>query len=594
MKRIIFLVLAALCAMLHSESIEVSGNLSGTNFWNADTVFVIGDIHLDQESNLTIDSGTSVIFMDAFSFTSEGVIDANGCPQDSIRFTAYSADGIHRQWKGIHLIGATGDFLHCVFEDVDGYDGAYYYMGGAIQARDGGNLILDQCRISDCVASCGAGVSLSRSECEIIDCIFTNNIAELDGGALYVENSQLQVHGCAFIANQAMDGAGFLINHCEDLILIEDNIFRANIASRSGAGGLAIVSTLRFEECEFIDNVAGLYGGAMLLDMNDFDAVQCLFRNNQGIRGGAIYIFMGYYDFETCIFDRNSATYGGALHTREANIYPAIVNCLFTANTAQYGGAFYGQEKNKPYFYNCTFAANQASSGSVLYSMRVTSYFINCLMWGNPSDDSYVYYHEHLTTGSPCFYNSLIEGGEDAVGGPGISPGSFNYIDMQEGDPLYVLEGDHPYSIQEGSCAIDKGHPDSSANPLTAFDIAGNERVVNNRIDIGCYEFQGPDTQPTPSEPRNPGIVVTMSNPYRPGSVINLSIGDSGKVEVVIYNIRGQRVKCLFNDNVAGSLNLPVVWNGTDKQNRPVATGVYFCRAIYRGRSNTRKILLMR
>ncbi len=596
MKRIIYLTLVtiALCTMLHSESIEVSGNLTGSNVWQADTVFVTGDLYLEKSAHLTIDSGTWVVFTDSFSFTAEGEIDANGSAQDSIRFVTNATPGVRSTWKGIDMIGATGDFLHCVFENVDGFEGAFHYMGGAILAREFCTVILDRCRFSGNVASCGGALSLSRSECQINNCTFTNNIAELEGGALYAENSSLEIIGSEFRANQSFEGSGFLINNCEGLVLIDDCLFQANIATRSGGGGLAIISTLLFEDCVFLDNVSGLNGGAFLAHMNDFEVVSCTFRNNQAVRGGAIDLFMGYYDFESCIFDQNSATYGGACNIREANYYPTIVNCLFTANTADFGGAFYGQDKNKPLLYNCTFAANEATSGSVFYSQRSTTSFVNCIMWGNPADNSYIYYQEHATTGDPSFYNGVIEGGTSSVGGPGIQPGSFIYTNMQENDPLFVLAGNYPYSVLTGSCAIDNGFPDASAIPTTTLDLAGNERIVNDIIDIGCYEFQGPDYQPTPPTPEDSGIVVTMGNPYRPGSSINLSIGNPGNVEVVIYNIKGQRVRSLFNDDVAGNINLPIVWNGTDECDRPVATGVYFCKMKYQGRTKTRKMLLMR
>ena len=149
----------ALCTILHSESIEVSGDLSGSNVWQADTVFVNGDLYLEKTAHLTIDSGTRIIFTDSFSFTAEGEIDANGSAQDSIRFVTDATTGVRSTWKGIDMIGATGDFLHCVFENVDGFDGAFHYMGGAIHARDHSIVILDHCRFSENVASCGGAIS---------------------------------------------------------------------------------------------------------------------------------------------------------------------------------------------------------------------------------------------------------------------------------------------------------------------------------------------------------------------------------------------------------------------------------------------------
>ena len=66
-------------------------------------------------------------------------------------------------------------------------------------------------------------------------------------------------------------------------------------------------------------------------------------------------------------------------------------------------------------------------------------------------------------------------------------------------------------------------------------------------------------------------------NPFNPSTTINFSVPKTASVSLVIYNIRGQKVKELLNESLEYG-NHSVVWNGRDESNRSVASGVYFAR----------------
>jgi len=51
--------------------------------------------------------------------------------------------------------------------------------------------------------------------------------------------------------------------------------------------------------------------------------------------------------------------------------------------------------------------------------------------------------------------------------------------------PLY-------YQLSEGSPCIDAGTPDTLGLNIPPMDLAGNERVWNDIIDMGCYEYGAP------------------------------------------------------------------------------------------------------
>ena len=82
-------------------------------------------------------------------------------------------------------------------------------------------------------------------------------------------------------------------------------------------------------------------------------------------------------------------------------------------------------------------------------------------------------------------------------------------------------------------------------------------------------------------------------NPFNPTTTINFSIAKSNLVTLDIYNSRGQKVRTIVNSNLsAGEHN--VVWNGKDKNNRFVNSGVYFYKIKSGKFTSTKKMILLK
>ena len=82
-------------------------------------------------------------------------------------------------------------------------------------------------------------------------------------------------------------------------------------------------------------------------------------------------------------------------------------------------------------------------------------------------------------------------------------------------------------------------------------------------------------------------------NPFNPRTIINYSITKSGSVKVSIYNIKGQIVRTLVNDNKEAG-RYSAVWNGKDNNNKDVASGLYLYRIESLDFSATKKMMLMK
>ena len=88
-------------------------------------------------------------------------------------------------------------------------------------------------------------------------------------------------------------------------------------------------------------------------------------------------------------------------------------------------------------------------------------------------------------------------------------------------------------------------------------------------------------------------IIGNYPNPFNPETSISYSIAESSNAELVVYNIKGQKVITLVNEYLEKGKH-SVVWNGKDSDNRNVSTGVYFYRLRSNGKTAHGKMLLMK
>ena len=83
-------------------------------------------------------------------------------------------------------------------------------------------------------------------------------------------------------------------------------------------------------------------------------------------------------------------------------------------------------------------------------------------------------------------------------------------------------------------------------------------------------------------------------NPFNPITTIKFTTENIEKnTELIIYNIKGQKVKILVNEKLDTGKH-SVIWNGTDDNGKNVSSGVYFY-SLNSGRyTSTKKMILMK
>jgi hypothetical protein len=102
----------------------------------------------------------------------------------------------------------------------------------------------------------------------------------------------------------------------------------------------------------------------------------------------------------------------------------------------------------------------------------------------------------------------------------------------------------------------------------------------------------GNSDQIVPSNAMNK-LEQNFPNPFNPETKINYSLVSSSTVVLNVYNVRGQKVRTLVNNQESAGHHT-VKWNGTDDYGKQVSSGIYFYRLDCNKVHITRKMLLLK
>ncbi|MDP2215726.1 MAG: T9SS type A sorting domain-containing protein, partial [Methanolobus sp.] len=305
--------------------------------------------------------------------------------------------------------------------------------------------------------------------------------------------------------------------------------------------------------------------------------------------------------------DSQALSFGGMYNPPIQQQY-TISNSLFSNITCnQRGVIFHGEDYPIMNFTNCTFAGHTGNGEALMVNGNVT--ISNSIFYNERSVEIAI--NPMDGTGIPTTLtldNNLIRNGyNDIWQGPGST---INYHDTNiSGNPLFQggddIDDPLYYSLSAASPCINTGTPDISSLGLPPYDLAGNWRVWNGIIDIGCFEY-GSQPWVSNDDPVAPAIPETSLTAYpNPFSVFTnikvSSLGSDGaraeridKASISIYNLKGQRVKSIMLDPAKTGEQI-TYWDGRDADNTRCSSGIYFVNLIVNGRNvSTRKVTYIR
>ena len=434
MKKTALIFLLLCWCTMGAQITQVSGNQNGT--WSGE-IHIIDEVFVPGGETLTIDAGTKIIADGYFGITVTGNLFALGEEDARITFTVADTTGYSNYedptsggWDGFNF-RKPGQVLmrYCDFS-----------YGKTEDSTDGGMMWISY-----------------ATDFEIANSTFHHNTTRRKGGAIYAENSSLNIHDCE----------------------IYECLAEAPIGSWTwGVGCQFLKCNLDLHDMVFHDNISSTaYGGGMNIDSCDMTLKNAVFYNNFVVNAGGLGIqrCKGHTVKVSDILAYNNVVihYGGGLAMAESD--PELNNLTIVNNYCGAGGGGMQMAFNAcPTINNSIFWGNHAIME--ITETDTVEYYDGCQIW-LWGDNNY-----------PTFNNGLVMYGIDTIFG-GFHIDENHYNDMLETNPLFVDEKHHDYRLMPESPCINAGTADISGLFIPETDLAGGPRVYNDRIDMGCYEW---------------------------------------------------------------------------------------------------------
>lgn len=225
-----------------------------------------------------------------------------------------------------------------------------------------------------------------------------------------------------------------------------------NTASYLGGG----IYTTNTENCLIANNAATSNGGGCYQGTHRGSIIR---NNTTNSFGGGIYQGTAYQ----CVIDSNNAYFGGGCYNT------TLYNCLVNRNIAVgNGGGKYGGNS-----YNCTFVYNKANNGGGQYNGAA----YNSIFWANSSQ------YASVTLNHCAVQEKTFDATSDNITLSADNDGSQvdkHYVRFV--DPL-----NSNFELQFESVCVNAG--DNQWASASTVDLSGRDRIVEQQVDLGAYEF---------------------------------------------------------------------------------------------------------
>ncbi len=204
--------------------------------------------------------------------------------------------------------------------------------------------------------------------------------------------------------------------------------------------------------------------------------------------------------------------------------------------------------------------------------------------------------------------NPALEQGE-YVGVNNTSPDSvYSYIRMEDNNKAIIINNFYGNNVHVTvNVPVDTLNLDPNktwyANDLLnkTSEQVSNVSLSNLTVDLFAYQSKiivldnSPLTgvKESVQHPLTYNLLQNYPNPFNPSTTITYEIPNTEKVNLVIYDILGRKIKTLVN-NVQTAGRYKVVWNGKNNFNQQVASGIYFYRMQGGNFATVKKMILLK
>jgi len=316
-----------------------------------------------------------------------------------------------------------------------------------------------------------------------------------------------------------------------DTVLVACDIYyEYDIAPKSG---ITVRSEAGDPSCAIVD--AG--GLGVVFNCGGVDSTTTIegftITGGSGSNGGGVILSGCHLSFVDCVLSGNSAAKGGGIYCFGSS--PRITRCILSRNEAtDSGGGMYLYFHCYPILTNCTFFENAAPTAGGLYCQPLADALLNNTIIAFSTLGEAVACEDQASTLLTCC-DVYGNAGGDWVG---CIAGQDSVNNNLWADPMF--------------CDPDAGN----------FTLAENSPCAPDHSPLGC------------------GYGIPAG-------------GVASRVIMKVYDATGREVTTLI-DQDQGPGEYRVVWDGRDHKGIDVASGVYFYRICWKGKSQTKRMVLLK
>ncbi len=143
-------------------------------------------------------------------------------------------------------------------------------------------------------------------------------------------------------------------------------------------------------------------------------------------------------------------------------------------------------------------------------------------------------------------------------------------IDSYEQNPSFIYNNEGTYSVYFTAIdSLENEHTILKENFITVQFVSVENNMSLNSLQLSNYP-----------------------NPFNPSTTISFSIPVSSNIQILIYNIKGQKVRTVTNESYERG-NHSVIWNGNDDSGKTVSSGIYSYKLNINGKTGALKKCLL-
>ncbi|NOY50869.1 MAG: T9SS type A sorting domain-containing protein [Chlorobi bacterium] len=374
----------------------------------------------------------------------------------------------------------------------------------------------------------GGGVYILNSNARLLNSKITNNnVGGNGGGVCYYSNNnsgntyKSYINNCTLSNNSAYsNGGGIYIRRT--IISISSSIVKENESFQGGGIMIYLSDSSSIINCDIEYNTATDFGGGLFVqDCDNFSISVSKVNNNISDGGGGC----SFFSIENIIVN---------------NVLFAGNSCPYYGSHETYGGAIFALDCFLT-FINSTFVDNQAFQANLMLTEWTDFEMINTICETESEFENLIIIGRmDITSHNAFFYNCNIRQGYPTIYNNGFGEIFFNEETFWA-DSKFVGVGPDPYQISAESPCRDAGTSDTTGLNLPQLDLAGNNRINNQFVDIGAYEWDITVGKPESPKKNLSNSLIIYPNPAQ--NEIHISINGMLRIKQInIYNKLGQKV----------------------------------------------------